>query len=546
MRGYEIPSEALTIETVRALDYAFCREQIPFLAPPTKEDRRKLFYLQSGVNEALRRVLPASLAHVEPTLYLSSPRTQAKADEFLLDAGLLNLAERLLAQFRAGFLDGKIDPARRVRGAKILVLTAKTESLYAEAIGHAGVDWLSDRAREHALAKEIELRDVREAMLPEMEKRLLSGVDLEEGLFSGSDKHFHDCAAVYLSRMPYRDLIGTSDCIGGRKYADYVEAITALSTLLETRLCVAAVLHSRQPRSGLRNVLTGVSVAGDLVEAVASYMDANFAEINHLLSHLVLSPRNAQLHFGRGTPAWAPIIQTSANFCILPCFGLDMNPFVFLATELRERYHSDWFAAANAREARWVSELRELFPSPRWHCLDGVKIRRNGKLITDIDFIAFDEASGEVAIFQLKWQQPSVSDERSRRSNASNLLTESNRWITVVLDWICDGGSGEIARRLKVSATSIRRCRLFVLGRYAAHFSGRSDQDSRAVWIDWGNFERERVANPIASVEALASGLELKLLELKKAISPDSFMVPLPGLTVVLNPVQLPPDMLSM
>ena len=543
MRGYEVPSEALTIETARALDYAFCREHIPHLPPLKKLDRQKLFYLQGGVNEALSRVLPTGLTYAEPALYLSSPRSQERADEFLFDAGVLNMAERLLTQLRAGFLEGRIDPTRRVRGMKILVLTAKTESLYFESIGHVGVAWLSERARESGLPKEKELRSVREAMLPEIEERLLSGADPAEGLFPGADQHFQECASVYLSRMPYQDLLGANDSIGGRKFSDYVQALTTLSTLLETRLCVSAVLHSMRPNYGLRNILTGVSDAGELVEAVASHMDAETADINQLLTHLVLSPCNAKLHLGRGTPAWAPIIQTSANFCVLPCFGLDMNPFVFLATELRERYKSDWFSAANARESRWIEELRALFPPPRWRCADGVKIKRNGKIITDIDFIAHDVSTGEVALFQLKWQQPSVSDERSRRSNASNLVGESNRWVSAVSDWIREEGIGEVAKRLQVPATDIKRLRLFVLGRYAAHFSGQSDQDPRAVWSDWGNFERELAASPGASVEALANGLELKLLGEKKAIAPDSLMVPLPGLVVVLNPTRVPPDM---
>lgn len=340
--------------------------------------------------------------------------------------------------------------------------------------------------------------------------------------------------------MPYRDLIGTSDSIGGRKYADYIEAITALATLLETRLCVAAVLHSKKPQSGLRNILTGVSTAGDLVEAVASHLDADTADVNQLLAHLVLSPRNAQLHFSRGTPAWAPIVQTSVDFCVLPCFGLDMNPFVFLTTELRERYKTDWFAAANAREARWIAELRDLFPPPRWRCADGVKIKENGRVMTDIDFLAHDTSSGETALFQLKWQQPSVGDERGRRSNASNLIGESNRWISVVSEWVCSEGTIDIAKRLQVLATDIKRSRLFVLGRYSAHFSGQPDQDARAVWCDWGNFERERTASLTTSVEALANGLTFKLLELKKETPPDSFMVPLPGLVVVLNPTRMP------
>lgn len=540
MRGYEVPSEALTFETIRALDYAFCRELFPHLRALSESEQRHNGYLQSGVNEALSRVLPTELAHAEPRLFESSRLTQAKADQFLFDAGLLCLADRLHTQLRAGFLEGRIDPHRCVKGMRILVLTAADCTVYRESIGRAGVYWQSDRALQRGRPVEMELSKAREAMLPLMTERLLSGIDDGEDLFPGADQHFSECANVYLSRMAYRDLLSDGDRIGGRPYSDYVAALGALSAMNETRLCTTTIINSERPSVDIRNLLTGGAFADELIEAVSAYLDAETADVSHLLGHLILSPHNSSLHLARGTPAWAPIVQTSANFCVLPSFGLDMNPFIFLATELRNRYKTDWFEAANAREARWVAELRSHFPTPRWRCADGLKVKREGKVATDIDFVAYDSSSRSVGLFQLKWQQPAVGDEKIRRNNAGNLLAESNRWVAVVSKWLSEGGMPILAARLGVPADELECASLFVLGRYAAHFSGHSNADSRAVWSDWGHFERERTLHPTATVGETFASLMKTMLRALEQVESDSYMVPLPGLVLVLNPAQQP------
>ncbi|VWD57244.1 hypothetical protein [Burkholderia contaminans] len=543
MRGYEIPSEALTFETVRALDYAFCRELMPHLPELNVSERRHQFILQRGVNGALSRVLPKELAYTRPRIFASSSFTQEQADEFLFDSGLLWLASHLFTQLRAGFLQGHLDSRRQVQGMKILVLTASDETLYYEQVGYAGVDWLSDRALQLGRPKEEELRCVREAMLPQMTQRILSGAHDGEGLFPEADRHFYECAQVYLSRMPYRDLLSDDDRIGGRPYSDYVQVLTALSTLNETRLCTATILHSERPHLDMRNLLTGGTFADELIEVVASFLDAEMGEVKHLLTHLTLSPFNSSSHLDRGTPAWAPIVQTSANFCALPCYGLDMNPFIFLATELREHYKSDWFEAANARESRWITELRLLFPAPRWRCVDGVKIRRRGKVVTDIDFVAYDSASRTAALFQLKWQQPSAGDEKTRRNNASNLVSECNKWIAAVSEWLAEEGLPVLAQRLGIPRDDLTDSSLFVLGRYGAHFSGHANADLCAAWSNWGHFERERTLHPSATVREMFDNLVEDVTEIKRTVQPESLTLPLPGLVLVVNPNRRPADM---
>jgi hypothetical protein len=220
-------------------------------------------------------------------------------------------------------------------------------------------------------------------------------------------------------------------------------------------------------------------------------------------------------------------------------YGLEMNPFVFLWSGLRRRYAKEWFDAANLRESRWIRELRAEFTAPRWHCLDGVKLKRNGKTITDIDFVAHDACCNSVILFQLKWQQPFVSDDKVRRNNASTLVNDSNKWISDVVRWVDDAGTIGVKDRLSIRTDSDLRVYLVVLGRYHAHFTSSQIQDRRAVWCDWGNFIRLRNQLGDSSADELVEVLAGSTERAKAEVKPESFFFPLGDETLVLvNPTR--------
>lgn len=66
LRGYEKPSEALTFETLRALDYAFCRELIPELKELDESGLQMESIRKYSINAALKRVLPSELKQMRP------------------------------------------------------------------------------------------------------------------------------------------------------------------------------------------------------------------------------------------------------------------------------------------------------------------------------------------------------------------------------------------------------------------------------------------------------------------------------------------------
>ncbi|WP_153962037.1 hypothetical protein [Pseudomonas aeruginosa] len=540
LRGYEKPSEALTFETLRAIDYAFCRELVPELKGLDDSGLQMESIRKYAINAALQRVLPTELKADAPRLFASNARTAEQADEFLLRMGCLAMAEKQLNLLRSGALKGEIDQ-RRLKGMRLLVLSVNDRTAYREQIGFQGLNWLSDMTMAEDRPKEVALECRHMEILPRLSDYLRGNCSPEEPPFEGVDDYFREWAVLYLRRMSFRDMLDDKDRFGGRPYSAYVAVLEALSAMSQQRLCYAGLLNADNPGNGIRNLMTGGAIHGELVEGVASFLDATQQEVSELLDHLTLSPVNARDHLDRGMPALAPIVRTSRNLVVLPMYGLELNPFVFLWTELRRRYEKDWFDAANRREARWITQLRMQFPSPRWHCADGVKLKRDSKVVTDIDFVAYDSDCCGVILFQLKWQQPFLNDDKLRRNNASNLVRDSNKWIADVEEWVGFSGMEGVKERLSIKGDGELSIHLVVLARYHAHFTAAEDHDARATWCDWGNFLRQRSRRPMYSADEFAASLRESVDYATTEVEPDSFFFPLGDIMVLVNPKRIDP-----
>lgn len=228
---------------------------------------------------------------------------------------------------------------------------------------------------------------------------------------------------------------------------------------------------------------------------------------------------------------------------LLPTFGIDINPFLFLLTDLRFRYESDWFRVANNREHRWIDELAALFSAPKWEILrHNLRLREDGKDLTDIDFATYDKEANELAVMQLKWQHPVGMDNRGRRSAGKNLFDESNRWIAAVISWLERHGIEELMRRFGFNSKCSPKVSLFVLGRYHVHLSGFDNRDNRAIWSDWAHFRRICIEEAkTLSLEQLAMRIRKDVLYARSIKRGESTMFPVGNIVVVLNPTSVPP-----
>jgi hypothetical protein len=172
-----------------------------------------------------------------------------------------------------------------------------------------------------------------------------------------------------------------------------------------------------------------------------------------------------------------------------PVFGGLNNPFPWVTRKLQRAFRPDWDRAVNSREEAFRGDLRTLFPEPRFF-MPGKPhlLRRDGRILTDIDALILDRQTGTFAVIQLKWQDSFENSLAERASRQKNVTKEGNAWIEVIAR-ACEGMSGtDRALLLGISpdeAANAQGMRLFVLTRNGAKFSGGESRDSRAAWISW-------------------------------------------------------------
>lgn len=549
LSGYEKPSEPIAYETLRTLDDLFLRD----LMEPNRSfdpiDRQFRAICTWGVNHALRRIVPKIPSSHPFRDFPSHATIQAQADDFIFNCATLGLSERFEGWLREGILVGelRLQPKSERDGiGDILVLQSVAPSYSDEEIGLAGLRWAGEQTLVEDRNFELMLEERHRKLEPALERR----VDLVDGwrmIYESTreiDDHFLEWGQFYLRRKFSQDMIAPDDMIGGRPFSQYVALLSALSGRSQKHIAFAAILGARYPSVHIRNLLTSHSHRDSFIESLARSMDADRSEIESILASLILTGDNLEMHTRSGETAWAPIVQASTDTLILPIYGLDINPFLFLLTDLRFRYETDWFKVANNRERRWIEEIERLFDEPRWQTHGrNLRLREDGKDLTDIDFALYDRKANELALFQLKWQHPVGMDNRGRRSAGKNLVEESNRWVDVVISWLDRHGVDELLRRLKFDSSTSPEVYLFVLGRYHVHLSGFDARDSRAVWSDWAHFRRSRVEGPrTATITEMASRLQSTVDQSRAMKGGQSLMFPVGDLAVVLNPKSVPVD----
>lgn len=543
------PSDVTLLETVRAIDNLFMVDLFPS-DTPSKDDADKQYWTLAtwGVNQALSRVMPGTLIHGPFRHFQSIPKNQQLADDLLFHGGVLETAEMLHEWLADGLLEARVDTVPPLPNSgvdKILVLKTRNETLFGEMISIAHRKWRSGIIMQSTREAEAALEQDHLEIIPELDKHLRPSGSwgMEYTTTPEIDRHFHQWAHLYLQRIWGADIIGSEERIGGHTFGNYLEIITALSARCQKHLAFCWRAKQHNPTLDYRNLLTSFSGTNEFLFQLAAYLDADSLQIQKLLSSLTLEPANSAVHLGRRETAWAPLIRASADFYILPVYGLDINPYLFLMQDLAAKYQDDWSRVANGREKRWQEELNQQFQSPRWKvALKGMKLREGSTVITDIDFAAFDTSSNEIALFQLKWQQPvgHGASGRARRSAGSNFVVECEKWIGTVLQWLDRHGVDELMGRLDFKAAATPKVSLFVLGRYNAHYSGYSHDGGPAAWGDWAHFQRLIHEFPSASPSILAEKLIDDTKRLSEEVAHEGYMLPLQELAVIVNPTSDP------
>jgi hypothetical protein len=183
------------------------------------------------------------------------------------------------------------------------------------------------------------------------------------------------------------------------------------------------------------------------------------------------------------------LIKVGRASVVKSLHGILTTSYNFLLAELRRRYPGDWDRAVDRREAKFRNELYELFPGERFIRIDRPVLLKEGRAtVTDVDAVILDRITGALALFQLKWQDPIASSLQKRSSKMRNFVREGEAWVNQVSTWLAMHSQEDLIRAMGSAvprATEIASTRLFVLGRYFAHFSGQEAPRPDAAWGMW-------------------------------------------------------------
>ncbi len=300
----------------------------------------------------------------------------------------------------------------------------------------------------------------------------------------------------YFNNVAYYDAIHSTEwdyyqddsLFAGIPYGNYTDAIIDLFGYAAKHVHFAGILQSMHPELLAENLFYNIREENETIHLIQENRSCSKEDAKIILSCISVSSDNCNL-FETGQVSCAPLIKISDHQYLHSIAGSLFHPFSFLLSSLGKRFPQDASKNVNCREAAFRQQLYEII-GKGFTCIDhNIVIKKDGKTITDIDAAMMDKNNGDIALFQLKWQNQTADSVRSLHSKSQNFVNETKKWVNDVKQWIEDSSEDNIAAHLGngIKAKGINKSKiyLFVLGRNHGNYSGERLKDEKTVWAQW-------------------------------------------------------------
>lgn len=476
----------------RAVEYLFVAVETPDAFPileSTTESRLMAFNLlrQFGRSVLIQRtseMIRFGFFNVESNERGFSLRSGGDAkDQFLdhLEFFHLEELENVMSENVPGFLNGW------------QLIDLKDYSKFREELG-----FFSMHDNERPLEGSI-LENVDELMVP-----LIHPWNSGHGMMVGYDADprvdDHFLALALEQVLKWRVEAGIHpDTKFGELTGTYLTAIVTYVVALHMkhiRFCLLAM--TKYPEISIPQSLTIWGPFNELAESVADFSGLDISLVKKALSEITMRPTEVSSLRNMTTLFIPLLISLDNGFVLRPVSSLIQNPFSSTITLQKWRNSSIRNRISEPREHWMRTELYAVFQGTRYLRVDGnINIRNGNKVVTDIDAAIFDTMSGELALFQIKWQDYFTNDVRELRSKASNLTKEMDDWANKVNAWINENGRERLARALRLNlptGMSISSIYMFGISRTFARMRGYgfSTSNENLALANWPQFRRIR------------------------------------------------------
>lgn len=221
--------------------------------------------------------------------------------------------------------------------------------------------------------------------------------------------------------------------------------------------------------------------------------------VHEAFNVLAMTSEQAKKLAEHSTPLIPLLFDLGNGFVLRPVSCITRNPFVAIRTQHQWLDPRTEHAVAADREDWMRDHLYGMFGGKRYIRFPGnLKLRRGGVVLTDIDAIIYDRITGDVGLFQLKWQDYSTNDVRQLRSKAANLSSELVDWSGKVKLWIKENGISALDKSLRLKQKrreAVRGVLLFAISRSSVRTQGygiKTEAPDLAMAV-WPQFVRARM-----------------------------------------------------
>jgi len=236
-----------------------------------------------------------------------------------------------------------------------------------------------------------------------------------------------------------------------------------------------------------------------LEESISIVSGRALPVVHAAFNALAMTSEQAKKLANHSMPLIPLLFDLGNGFILRPVSCLTRNPFTAVKTQHQWLDSRTEHAVAADREDWMRSHLYAMFSGRRYSCFPGnLKLRHAGTTLTDIDAIVYDRLTGDVGLFQLKWQDYSTNDIRQLRSKAANLAAELFDWSGKVRSWIQEYGVSALDKSLRLKKKrreTVRNVFLFAISKAAVRTQGYGvvvDAPDLAMAV-WPQFARARM-----------------------------------------------------
>lgn len=271
----------------------------------------------------------------------------------------------------------------------------------------------------------------------------------------------------------------------------------------------------KMPEANLAMSLTIWKTRDDLRDSICDFTGMAKPEVSAALDLFTVKPDQHAYFEREPTPFIPMLVEISDGYLLSPVSSIFRNPFNGIRMLQEWRSNQAAISVRVPRENWMISDLCHLFLGNRYAIVDQpTRLKRTGITVTDIDTAIFDRTTGELALFQLKWQDFSTSEIKKQRSKARNFVDDVDAWAEKVEMWIEVFGFGALCRSLQLKISPCPRVsavRLFAIGRLASRFKsyGYAPKSANVAISMWAQFVRIRYE--VGPVENVFTSLHKKI-----------------------------------